>query len=150
MLDPDQFPSGVTHQVGVANLLIKPGALVHRLQFGVGMCQFGEADSDGGYVLSLEATLPTSHPELMAWQYKYSQCRWVALIRQIDEQCWLLGNPETGLRYTFNRSIATGQSSKLTFSGRDWHPAWALPTIDLATLFPDAGFDYSFNLSFDS
>lgn len=151
VFDPERYPvPGAPHQLDIGSLAVSRNANFFRLTFVPGLCQFGEADSESGYVISLEATMAGHDGELMAWQHANQQRRWLALIRMVDGQCLLLGNPETGLRHTFNRSSATNQGSKLTFSGKDWHPAWALPSIELSELFPDAAFDYSFNLSFDS
>jgi hypothetical protein len=150
VLDPDGYPTDQPHQLHPNNLLVKPDTVLHRIRFTPGLCQFGEAEADGGYALSIEATLNGYDSRLLAWQHQHQGRRWLALIRQVDEQCWLVGNPELGLGLSFARASAAIQTSKLTLSGQDWHPTWSLPTIDLAALFPDAAFDYSLDLSFDS
>ncbi|KAB7728010.1 hypothetical protein F5984_19845 [Rudanella paleaurantiibacter] len=99
------------------------------------------------YESRIELTLPKPGEPLLRYLYEQRHERWLVIFRDYNAQAWLAGVPGNGLRMGLTTSTST---LRLSLAGRNDLPFLPLETADPAALFPDAAFDYSFDLSFDS
>jgi|GEM_PF-4143748 len=155
VLDPSLLP--VPNQpmtVSAGGLLVAVDALVTKLLPPTRTARWQQTDvldrAGKTYSLSLTLSLPRPSAALTEYLYRHQAVRWVAFWLDGNGQGWVGGEPDNGLRLTMTQSQAEQNVLGLTLTGKSAHPAWRLETTDLATLFPDAAFDYSFDLSFDS
>lgn len=155
VLDPTQLPvvnrPMTVHRSG---LLVSVGATVTRLVPPARTSTFGETrvtDRSGtGYAQTLTISLPKPTVELNSFLFKNQGARWVAFWQDGNGQGWIAGEPTNGLRLSTTQVQADANALTLMLTGLSTHPTWRLDSTDLAELFPEAGFDHSFELSFDS
>ena len=159
VLEPSPEPERVSLTVSPrldspAGLLARVGAVVTRLQPPSRTATFAEptqSDRAGTmYLPSLQLSLPRPPAELDRYLTDHQAVRWVVFWLDYNGQGWVAGDAGNGLRLTIGRQQSETALINLQFSGKNWHPAWRLATTDLATLFPNVDFDYSFDLSFNS
>ena len=141
--------------VGLPGILVKDDAVVTRLSLPSRTATFDEpmtTDRNGVvYTPTLEVVIPGNPADLIDFLFCNQASRWIAFWEDNNGQGWISGEPENGLRITNTKqSQAELRAFRLTLTSKYLHPTYRLNCTNLADLFPDAAFDYSFDLSFDS
>lgn len=155
VLDPATLPlTGQPMTVHQGGVLVEVGAHVTHLVPPPRTAMFEEAtvtDRAGiAYVPALELTLPKPDERLRDYLFRNQATRWVVFWRDYNDQGWIAGEADNGLRLTITSSQGSANGLRLSLTGRQMHPAWRLASTELTALFPAAEFDHSFDLSFDS
>lgn len=155
VLDPILLPvPGLPMTVSASGVLVGLDAVVTKLLPPPQTAQFEQTDvpdrAGRAFGLTLQLSLPRPTEALSDYLYRNQAVRWVAFWVDGNGTGWVGGEPANGLRLTTAHSQGDLNALGITLTGRSAHPLWRLESTDLATLFPNAAFDYSFDLSFDS
>lgn len=151
LMDPVRFPNP-QNIIPYGGIMVKPATPVTQLVFGDRSCTFQENSSENvdgiAYNVTIDTILPRGGIQLNTWLNIALQKRYVVLVRDANAQCYLIGEPGSGVRLTSAHALGTADATRLGITARAWHSCWRVAGIELALLFPDAEFDYSFDLSF--
>ncbi|WP_143016959.1 hypothetical protein [Dyadobacter soli] len=136
----------------ISALGIRPGAAITQIRLRPKTASFSETSSetvDGvAYTTSLSWQLKGTAADVTNWVHANSKRRYVVLTRDTLGNCYMLGEPDNGVRLSWSRQIAQQSYHQLGLTMVNWHPVQFIPTIDLDEIFPEMEFDYSFDLSF--
>ena len=155
LLDPFSFPaSNRLMSVSKSGLLVTPGSLLTKLVPSARTATFEEpttADRAGLlYQPSISLAIPKARAALQQFLYLNAVSRWVAFWVDYNGQGWVSGQPDNGLRLITSPVQGEQHALRLSLTGRQVQPTWRLESTSPAELFPDAAFDFSFDISFDS
>lgn len=154
ILGPDRFMAGQAPMtVSTGGIVVSRSARLNELRMDSTQATFAEVattDANGvAYALSIQGRAVAT-ADLVAWLDRNQGRRWVALWIDLTGQPYIAGDEERGLLLQYQRNLTERNTIQFTLTGRAVHPAWYLQSFLTADLFPDAAFDYSFNLSFDA
>ncbi|WP_155296289.1 hypothetical protein [Spirosoma rigui] len=154
LLTPDQLPTpGKPFTVNKAGILVEVGTTVYELNLRPAQTTFKQdeiVDVNGtSYALSIEADVPTS-PDLVKFLQLNRARRWLAIWIDLTGQAYVAGQANKGFTLTHQRSLTSINSTQLSLRARCLNPTWYLESFLSSELFPDAAFDHSFAISFDS
>ncbi len=155
LLDPFSFPfSNRIMTVSKSGLLVTAGSLLTKLVPSTRTATFEEPTSldRAGliYQPAISLAIPKATAALQQFLYLNALSRWVVFWIDYNGQGWVSGQPDNGLRLVTTPVQGEQHALRLSLSGRLCQPSWRLESTNPELLFPDAAFDFSFDLSFDS
>jgi hypothetical protein len=136
-------------------LVLKPYAAINRLVFANNSCTFIEnsADSDNGLLYDQAIVFNVSsvaQQEFVAWLAKVRYCRFVALMRDGNDNCLIAGTLEIGLLINTTQQVADKIGIACVLTAQNAEPSAAVSTVDPSVLFADTDFGIDFSLDFNA
>jgi hypothetical protein len=154
VMDPIRHPTSGSWQIPVSGLLVRESAPAYVPQVLPRTVVFYEVPSESAqgmaYDMGLKFELPNPDPATLAWLIAHEREEWVAVWEDYNDQAWVSGNEEAGLRMLRNRSAAGQNILMLTLNATLPLPSFRLPSYELTELFPAGGFSYGFSLGYRS
>lgn len=154
VMDPVRYPTPGPWQVPVSGLLVRESAPAYVPQVLPRTVVFyetpGESAQGMAYDMGLKLELPNPDATTLAWLVAHEREEWVVVWEDYNDQAWVSGNEEAGLRMLRNRSAAGQNILMLTLSATLPLPSFRLPAYELTELFPAGGFSFGFSLGYDS
>ena len=154
VMDPERYPTPGPWRVPVGGLLIREGALAYVPQTLPRTVQFFETPGDSAqgvaYDMGLSLELPNPDAATLAWLVAHEREDWVVVWEDYNDQAWVSGNENAGLRMQRSRRAAAQNVLLLTLNATLPLPSFQLPAYELAALFPVSGFSFGFSLGYRS
>ena len=154
VMDPARYPTSGTWQVPVAGVLVRDGAKAYVPQVLPRTVRFSETPGESAqgmaYDMGLALELPNPDAATLAWLMANERQEWVIIWEDYNDQAWISGNEETGLRLQRSRSAAGQNILLLSLSATLPLPSFQLPAYELAQLLPVGGFSFGFSLGYSS
>lgn len=153
ILDPVRYPNP-SNIVPYNGITVKPNTAVTQLIFGDKSCGFQENSAEGSdgilYTITIDALVPGGGMPLNTWLSSAVAKRWIVLLRDSNNHCYLVGEKEAAVRLTYAQVLGAADTTRIGLTTKTWHSCFRLAGIELGLLFPEAHFSYNFSLQFNA
>lgn len=147
VMDPVRYPTVGSWQVPEEGLQVRDGATAYVPQALPRTMRFSETPSESAqgmaYDMGLSLELPNPDAATLAWLMAHERREWVVMWEDYNDQAWISGNEELGLRMQRSRSAAGQNILLLTLSATLLLPSFLLVSYELGQLTEVSGGGFS-------
>lgn len=152
--DPDmEADPSYVYKIKNENIGVRGEAIIYKMKFRSKGCTFSETQSlipEGQvFQLAIAWDFAKNKEDILNFLWQNKVKRWLAIFTDTNGTSYVAGDMDNGLFLTMGRSISAQNMITLQLSGRSWHPAFFIESID-AIGFADAQFTNAFSLDFKS